>query len=306
MPDRRAAAAALVLALCLLAGCGAPAAVHDPLPALDTPGVLTPLPTPAATPAGYTPLPLYLDGLLCAKAYERDGCAFLPVRAFCNAFDLDMAQSGETDGFQLRIGTLAVHGTGELPYYTAGGRYIWAPEGWLWYGGELYLPMDACAKLFTIGIAREEDRVSAAAAGMRVLSGGGDYYELNFPSDDVYWLSHIISAEARFEPLEGQIGVGNVVLNRMNSPLFPNSVYEVIYDTQHTIQFEPIALGGIKETPSEQSVIAAYLCLEGANTVGDSLYFANPEYGSWWFDTYLQPVVSIGRHNFYKDKDQDA
>ena len=102
-----------------------------------------------------------------------------------------------------------------------------------------------------------------------------------------------------YEPLEGQIGVGNVVMNRVNDPRFPGNVFSVIYDTEHTIQFEPIALGGIREDPTEQAQLAAWLVLEGANTVGDSLYFVNPAYGSWWFDSALQLVTAIGNHNFY-------
>lgn len=296
MPERLAA---LALTLCLLTGCAAPAAQPVSPPA-EEPAALEPLSAESARPEHYASLPLYIDGLLCARAYECDGCAFLPVRALCDFFDLDMSQSADEESFLLRIGTLTVRGETVTPYYTAAGRYVWAPEGWLWFNDELYLPGAACEKLFHITVEQGEDRANVSGAGMRLLTGGTDFYELNFPSDDVYWLSHIISAEARFEPLEGQIGVGNVVLNRVESPDFPDSVFEVIYDTEHTIQFEPIALGGIREEPGEQAVIAAYLCLEGANTVADSLYFVNPAYGSGWFDAYLEQTAVIGNHNFYR------
>ena len=88
-------------------------------------------------------------------------------------------------------------------------------------------------------------------------------------------------------------------MNRVRDPRFPGDVFGVIYDTEHTIQFEPIALGGIREDPSEQAMIAACLVLEGANTVGDSLYFVNPASGSGWFDANLELVAVIGNHNFY-------
>ena len=88
-------------------------------------------------------------------------------------------------------------------------------------------------------------------------------------------------------------------MNRVRDPRFPGDVFGVIYDTEHTIQFEPIALGGIREEPGEQAMIAACLVLEGADTVGDSLYFVNPASGSGWFDANLELVAVIGNHNFY-------
>ena len=55
----------------------------------------------------------------------------------------------------------------------------------------------------------------------------------SYNEDDVYWLSRIISAESRGEPLEGQIAVGNVVLNRVRSSAYPNTIYGVIFDRKH-------------------------------------------------------------------------
>ena len=173
-------------------------------------------------------------------------------------------------------------------------------EGWRIREGELCLPLGALCKLFSLEAARQEDgSLALSTEHAALLSAGADWYELNFPADDVYWLSHIIAAEARFEPLDGQIGVGNVVMNRVRDPRFPGDVFGVIYDTEHTIQFEPIALGGIREEPGEQAMIAACLVLEGADTVGDSLYFVNPASGSGWFDANLELVAVIGNHNFY-------
>ena len=52
--------------------------------------------------------------------------------------------------------------------------------------------------------------------------------------------------------------------------------------------------------PDERAVLAACLCLEGYNPVGDSLYFMNPETGDGtWFEHALNPTVTIGHHQFY-------
>ena len=99
--------------------------------------------------------------------------------------------------------------------------------------------------------------------------------------------------------MEGKIGVGNVVMNRVKSAEFPNSVFGVVYDYEHTIQFEPVSRGTIHDDPKPEDVIAAYLVLEGANTAGKCIYFVNPDFGSYWFDNNLEFVKSLGRHNFY-------
>ena len=296
--------AVLLAALLLLTGCARrDEALPTPQPT-EPPAKLT-LPAEKAPAGGAEAMPMTMDGLLLAKAWYKNGCAYVPVRALCAFFEQDMSWSGDTEYFSLHIGDLAVHGNRDQEYFTAAGRYVWAPEGWIIREGELYLPSRALQKIFHVdAVFDETGAIAFTSANMLLLTGGTNYYELNFPADDVYWLSHIICAEARFEPLDGQIGVGNVVMNRVNSEVFPNSVFEVIYDTEHTIQFEPIALGGIREDPTEQAVIAAYLVLEGANTVGDSLYFVNPEFGSYWFDATLNLRAVIGNHNFYENRSE--
>ena len=110
---------------------------------------------------------------------------------------------------------------------------------------------------------------------IQITSGSGPILsgEQAYQADVVYWLSRIIYAESGNQPLDGKIAVGNVVLNRVASPRFPNSVYEVIFQRN---QFTPAANGSINRTPSAESVVAAKLCLDGANTAGSALYFVNP------------------------------
>ena len=297
-------AAILLAVLLLLTGC-ARREEAPPTPQPTEPAKTLTLPAEKEPARNAEAMPITMDGLMLAKAWYRNGCCYVPVRALCAFFEQEMSWSGDTEYFSLHIEDLAVHGNRDQEYFTAAGRYIWAPEGWIVREGELYLPSRALQKIFHIDAVFDESGALAfTSANMLLLTGGTNYYELNFPSDDVYWLSHIIGAEARFEPLDGKIGVGNVVMNRVNSEVFPNSVFEVIYDTEHTIQFEPIALGGIREDPDEQAMVAAYLVLEGANTVGDSLYFVNPDFGSYWFDSTLELRAVIGNHNFYANRSE--
>ncbi len=247
-------------------------------------------------------MPVYIDGLLSARAYLSGETVFLPPEAVCAAAGLSMSWSEDNGTLTLSFPGAVLTGLKGSGYFEADGRYIYAPDGWLVKGDVLYLPSDAIERLFgvRVSVSAKRDRLELSTDKLAVISGGANYYELNYDAELLYWLPQVINAEAKFEPLAGQIGVGNVVMNRLSSPDFPDTIFEVIYDTEHTIQFEPISTGGIFQEPTEQATIAAYLCLEGYSTVDDCLYFVNPEFGSGWFDSSLELVDTIGHHNFYK------
>lgn len=118
--------------------------------------------------------------------------------------------------------------------------------------------------------------------------------------DAVFWLSRIISAESKGESLEGQIAVGNVVLNRVKSPEFPNTIYGVIFDDRWGGQFEPVRNGTIYLEPTEQSILAAKKCLSGVNNIGNCLYFLAPDLAqNFWIPQNREYVTTIGCHDFY-------
>jgi len=295
--------AALALVFCLaLAGCGRGAA-QAVISVPERPAASLPPLAVRAAGTAYKPVPVYFDALLSARGLEKGGECFVPVGPLCSLAGYTPAWSGDETGFTLNIGALRVEGAAGQEYLTASGRYLYAPGGWIIAGEELYLPETVADKLFRLRSERDGDGLHLDCGELELLRGGENYYELNYPEEELYWLSHIINAEAKFEPLAGQIAVGNVVMNRVKSELFPNTVFEVIYDNEHVIQFEPVGLGGIRQDPTEEAVIASYLVLEGANVVGDCLYFVNPEYGSGWFDSALELRCVIGHHNFYADKD---
>ncbi len=252
---------------------------------------------------GWTAVPIYLDGLLLARGYGGGGTVYIPVGPICRYADISVSWEGDSERFTLHLDDLCCSGKCGQQYYYADGRYIYAPEDWLVHLGELYLPLNALCKLLNIQSRYIDSALHLEFSIMQILQGGENYYELNYSMEDIYWLSHIITSEAGIEPLAGKIGVGNVVLNRVQDPDFPNTVFGVVYDYKHTVQFEPVSKGTIHQEPKEEDMIAAYLVLEGANTAGSCLYFVNPDFGSYWFDNNLTLVTQIGRHNFYISKD---
>ncbi|WP_207706843.1 cell wall hydrolase [Alkaliphilus pronyensis] len=121
-------------------------------------------------------------------------------------------------------------------------------------------------------------------------------------SGDVYWLARIIHAEAAGESYIGKVAVGNVVLNRVNSKAFPNTIYNVIFEYYKNIpQFSPVADGSIYNTPCSECVAAAKESLNYSRPVGNSTYFFNPSKASGsWIVRNKSYVTTIGGHAFYQ------
>ena len=121
-----------------------------------------------------------------------------------------------------------------------------------------------------------------------------------YTEDDLYWLSRIISAESKGESLLGQVAVGNVILNRVASDVFPDTIRDVIFDRKNAVQFEPVTNRTIYDEPTAQSVLAARLALNGTNVVGGCLYFFNPSLSKGlWIRQNRAYFGSIGCHAFY-------
>lgn len=94
------------------------------------------------------------------------------------------------------------------------------------------------------------------------------------PADMVDLLARIIHAEAGYESFEGQLAVGNVIMNRVNSDKFPNTLKEVIYQPG---QFTPAMNGSLEKViPNDSSIEAAVRVLQGEAVIHKALYFFNP------------------------------
>lgn len=179
-------------------------------------------------------------------------------------------------------------------FFVANGRYLWCREGILTEGGEIMAPLSTLCRVF--GATRDDLSPITVTTGGEPIESGDTYYG----SDDLYWLSRIISAESRGESLYGKIAVGNVVLNRVNDPDYPDSIYDVIFDDSSGIQFTPAANGTIEDDPDPDSITAAKLCLEGVSVSKNILYFLNPDVAeNFWITNNRTYVTTIGNHEFY-------
>ena len=136
-------------------------------------------------------------------------------------------------------------------YIEANGRYLYVPEGVQVQGYDILVPIRVLGRALGAYI-----NWNGASSAVEITSGSSPIPSgtLAYQEDVVYWLSRIIYAESGNQSLDGKIAVGNVVLNRVASPRFPNTVYEVIFQRN---QFTPAMTGSINRTPSAESVSMA-------------------------------------------------
>ena len=183
----------------------------------------------------------------------------------------------------------------------AGGRYFYAPLGVRTVDGHVVAPLRALAEALGAQVSwdRATDR-GTITTGRSAPAGDAEEGKPAYSEQDLYWLSRIISAESQGEPLEGKLAVGTVVLNRVASSEFPDTIYDVIFDRKWGVQFTPVANGTVYLEPTEESVTAAKMVLAGAREAGNSLYFLDPtQTSNHWTIHNRTYVTTIGCHQFY-------
>lgn len=134
----------------------------------------------------------------------------------------------------------------------------------------------------------EENRLTQQAA----LAGFADLSSITFAAGDIDLLAAIIECEAGGESYTGKVAVGNVVMNRVKSAVFPNTVLEVIYQNR---QFSPVGSGRfavvLARGANANCYQAAQEAMAGSAPVGNCLFFRTPIPGL--------TGIQIGGHIFY-------
>ena len=133
---------------------------------------------------------------------------------------------------------------------------------------------------------------TAAALGITLA---GSVSAASYNESETYLLGRLVHGEARGEPYVGKVAVAAVVLNRVKSPSFPNTISGVIYQSG---AFDAVSDGQINLTPDEDSLRAARDALNGWDPTGGCLYYYNPATATngWIWSRTVQ--LSIGKHNF--------
>lgn len=139
---------------------------------------------------------------------------------------------------------------------------------------------------------------TAAAMGVTLSGGaaaGATTASASILSADHRLLSKLVYAEARGESYKGQVAVAAVVLNRVASASFPNTISGVIYQSG---AFSCVSNGSINNVPDATAIRAARDALNGWDPTGGCLYYYNPKKtGDKWIRTRTVKTV-IGNHRF--------
>lgn len=165
------------------------------------------------------------------------------------------------------------------------------------------VPVAADSESRMIGIA------SRTSSGQRVVDCNelqrNSRYHLDMEELEV--LLKIVEAEAGCEDEEGKLLVANVILNRLNSDKFPDSVSEIVFQQENGItQFSPVSDGSYDRVQiSEETVRAVGRALDGEDISEGALYFAARDYADSkrmrWFDEKLTLLFRHGGHEFFKE-----
>lgn len=242
---------------------------------------------------------IYVNGIHTGMSTHLLGeSTYVPLREFCAALaDCSISWDDARREATITCKGLSMTIPNKGEYFIANGRCLFFARGVYSSNGHLYLPVRALAKAFGATVTWNPGSMTVSVTPGTPILSADNYYG----TEDLHWLSRLISAESKGEPLLGQIAVGNVVLNRVHSGRYPNTIYDVIFDMQYGVQFEPVENKMIYNDPDPLSVLAAKICLEGYQVADNSLYFLNERIAkSKWIVNHCSYVMTIGNHTFYQ------
>lgn len=242
---------------------------------------------------------LLVDGIAAPAEVEmtqKDGVTYVALANMALCLDETAAANWNVESQVLTVTTSKLSLTAKVGqlYLEANGRYLYLPEGVQMVNGKVVVPLWAVAEAFDAKLGWESSTgIVTVTRGSGAIQSGDSYYDQN----DLFWLSRIIYAESGNQPLEGQMAVGIVVMNRVKSPIYPNTVEGVLAQKN---QFSTYQSGRLaNRTPNASSVIAAKLVLDGGvvTEVKDALYFDSSS--NSWASRNKECVAVIGNHKFY-------
>ena len=236
--------------------------------------------------------------VLSEPAMMMNGTLYLPLRAFANALgDAKVSYNSSTKTATLSMSGLYLTATdgGFVTYANDRPLFSFSPNV-LMSNGKMYVPASALTKALGVEIKTQTNTDVSISGKYTPLTPASKFYR----EDEVYWLSKIINAESGGESLIGQIAVGDVIMNRVKSNLYPNTIYGVIFDRKYGVQFSPTLDGSIYNNPTYTATLAAKICLEGTSLSDNALFFLNPKTAeSNWIVRSREYAYTIGGHDFY-------
>ena len=252
---------------------------------------------PTKKVSDYVSYPITLWGkAIGGRALLINGTIYIPMRSFSEAAGAKVSYNSAERTLTVSLdGLYLTVSDGAYVTYVNDRAFFTGESAVIMNDGRMYMPISTAMKAFGLSYRHTTAGIIVSGNVTPPLHASKFYRD-----DEVLWLSRIISAESKGEPLLGQIAVGSVVLNRVKSEFYPGTIYSVIFDRKYGVQFSPILDGSIYATPSYSSTLAAKICLEGIRVGEDALFFLRPEASSsLWIPTTRKFLLSIGNHDFY-------
>ena len=250
-----------------------------------------------------TPVDVLVNGNLIETenyAFIKDGYTMLPARKLGEILGCDEIlwnNETKTATFKNYSDELSVSSNSKYAYLNGNKEVM--PTACQIVDDKTYLSARFLCDVFDANISWN-DKTHTVYIEKEGIDLKKEHLETDYTTKDLEWLAKIVHAEAEGESHDGKVAVANVVINRKNSSLFPDTIYDVVFDKNYGVQFTPTINGAIYNNPSKDSYKAAKQALFGHNTAGNSLYFLNPRKAtSFWIVNNRPFLKSIGNHDFY-------
>ena len=252
--------------------------------------------------AGYEiPVDIELNGgfIKCAKKpFLVDGSTYIPLRAFADAIGAGITWDEASQTATMIKDNHKFEFCSDNDYCIIDGvkrEYSSINRDFF-----TFIPVRIISETLNYTVEWDNDyfTVKITAPDVEVPELCCDY---SYTYEDILYLGKIAMLESGSSGLEMKIGICNTIVNRVNSPIFPNTVKEVIFDTNYGTQFPPAHTDRINNTPSTECIIAAKCALNGVNLAGNSLYFISTKAApSSWAHKNRTYYTTIGNTNFYE------
>ena len=267
--------------------------------------VITMLPTSFQSTAAIVSVDINGTSLYQKTDLLKSGVTYVPLRAFADYIGkFQISWNSSTKSATIKDRSLIITARVDDRYITSNGNRIYSDAPNMLIDNRMYVPIRSISDAMGLSVVWNASSRIATVAGSYKDGPSNDSTDGETSNEvnqkDLYWLSRIINAESRGEPMTGKIAVGTVVMNRVRSSMYPNTVYDVIFDRKFGTQFTPVASGSIYNEPSAESVEAAKRVLAGERTDSRILFFVNEKIATNnWISKNRTYILTIGNHKFY-------
>ncbi len=243
--------------------------------------------------AGYDiPIDIKINGVQLktpVNSFLENGTVYVPVRALCESLGATVAWEEATETATVTKDGVTLNFSEINP----------SMHKAIMYKDSFFTPVRVIAEAFGFKVDWDNKlyNVHITMEGYTIPDAYVDYN--SFSDEDVILLAKLIYAEAGACTFQEQLGIGGVIINRLVSPSYPNTISGVIYDTKWSVQFPPAFDGSLDRDPSGVAIIAAKCVMHGTNVVGGSIGFTYTGDTTSWITQNMTLVVAFDSISFY-------